>query len=215
MKVSAIISLLFEIVSSQIDLREFKVYLGSNKMVRRSKSNILSIELEATREDEYITLLPFVYLQNKEVHKFFKKINGTKNELKYTIGNQLLKLDRFYIEQDHLNNKNIGSWVVRDEAQCKKLGSVFAAYLSETIFPYFNENASIERVDKLLNQHFDKVIVHHHWYPERVCVGIIVAYLNQNPNLFEIISAYETKILTLNSTHFEDFFTVKEWILKQ
>jgi hypothetical protein len=108
-------------------------------------------------------------------------------------------------EEIHKGEGSLNNWLIEDKSDVKKLIEVIPHYLKETILPYFEQNSSIESVDKLLNKYPREISIHNSLYPLRANLAIIAARLNNNPKYNDLLNIYQEELEEADITYKEDF----------
>jgi hypothetical protein len=164
--------------------------------------------LNTYQKKTHIEIKPEILIKIKDIEDIYRKCSSIPGRPYCTLGNNLFKL------LDNNTDFDIrGNWIVKDNNNLDYLIKIIPEYASEVIFPYFDKNSSIKRVDELLNTTPETQSIHNELYPLRANIGIIAAKLNKNKLLNYLIKVYESRILNAEETYKQEFFEIKKIIL--
>jgi hypothetical protein len=96
-------------------------------------------------------------------------------------------------------------YVIENENDLETLGKVIPIRFKQYILPYFDENSSVERADKLLNEDARNLSPHNWVYPYKAMMGMIAAKLTKNPKYDELVSIYREELAEANPVNKEEF----------
>lgn len=132
----------------------------------------------------------------------------------FTIGNNIATIlanpDGIYKKR----NESVDLLIMED-GQLKDIAAKLLKYFKEVAEPFCRKNASIARVDEILNSRPNESKLEAANDIYRMINGIVAAKLNNNPKLKELISIYERQMIEWNmdESHQEEFAKVKGLLL--
>lgn len=93
---------------------------------------------------------------------------------------------------DHKKEDVEYSYYIYQESDLKEMSKLILNDIQDYIFPFFNHNTSVEKVDLLLNS--NESYIYCRYLPACACYGLLAAKINKNPNLNSLITAYEKEM---------------------
>lgn len=91
-------------------------------------------------------------------------------------------------------SRNQVIYLINNDSDIDLLSTVIPERIKEYVFPYLDENSSIDRMDKLLNSNIEQVSLHHFFAVTKACFGIMIARINNNPHLQELIKQFRENL---------------------
>jgi len=211
MKKQEVKNKLFNGVDGFLSQNGFTLLKRSSGFIRKLNGSNQIIDFFFYKRGESIEIEPAIRIKLEAIEKIYQSISFIEGRPYCTLGNHFSDII-LYINNGRetgSREKTLSNWFVEEEADISKLIKVIPAYLEESIFPYFDANSSISRVDELLNRYPRELSVHNYLYPLRANIGLIAAKLNGNPNYNELLEIYEEELQQAEKTYKEDFEKLK------
>ena len=185
---------------------------NKNREFSRSENGITQIiDFFFYKKDKHIEVKPEIRIRVEAIEKIYRAVSDTDGRPYKTIGNHLFEILRYIDKGEEIDNGNdiIYNWIIEDSEHIQKLIEVIPIYLEETILPYFQENSSVDRVDKLLNKYPHDISIHNPLYPLRANLAIIAAKLNGNREYENLLKIYHEELEEAEQTYKRDFDKLK------
>lgn len=134
----------------------------------------------------------FTKIHIKNIADFFR--NEVNSQYDENIGILSPELGGLIAHKDTGTNlggsRNKKVYYIENDSEIKKLSVLLSEQIQKYVFPYFDENSSLEKMEKLLNANIEEVSLHHFFSVTKACFGIIIARILDRPNLQELIKQY-------------------------
>lgn len=214
MKVNEIAQKISEDVIESFQKHGF-IYRKVQREFVRKKDNVEQIfKLFFYKKTDYITIDPEIKIHIKEIESIYKSIAQIESRPYLTLGNHFLTIRDYDGDSANFKGKPTKEWLIEDGRDIQHLIKIIPEYLEEDILPYFDNNSSVDRVDKLLNEYPERMCVHNEMYPLRANIAIIAAKLNSNPHYAELINIYERELDDAEENYKIEFCRLKELLNK-
>ncbi len=212
MKIKETSNKLLEGISLNFEKKGFKLNKKKREFVREINGCSQIVDLFFFKKGDSIIIKPEIRIKINDIEAVYKAITSINGRPYLTLGNHLFEILRYRAEgvEKGVRANTLSNWLVKDENDIYKLVQVIPEYLEDTILPYFNENSSIERVDKLLNEYPRELSIHNYLYPLRANIAIIAAKLNGNPEYGKLVEVYEEELKQAEDTYKEEFYKLKK-----
>ncbi|RXG11491.1 hypothetical protein DSM03_11622 [Leeuwenhoekiella aestuarii] len=212
MKITEASNKLLEGISLSFEKKEFKLNKKKREFVRDTNGCSQIVDLFFFKKGDSITIKPEIRIKINDIEAIYKTITSINDRPYLTLGNHLFEILRYKNEgsEKGVRTNALSNWLINDENDICKLIEVIPEYLEETIIPYFDENSSIDRVDKVLNKYPRELSVHNYLYPLRANIAIIAAKLNENPEFDKLVEIYEEELQDAEKTYKEEFYKLKK-----
>ena len=102
-------------------------------------------------------------------------------------------------------SRNRVVYLVNNDSDIELLSTFIPERIQEYVFPYFDDNSSLEKIEKLLNTDIEQVSLHHFFVVTKACFGIMVAKINNNPHLYELIMQYRDRLKPAKQEHQDQY----------
>ncbi len=187
-------------IQSAFSRQGFILNKNDNAFTKKYEGCVQTFYLKIFKEESLIYIEPkwglkidaILDVYNSESTRKEKSLKNT-----YVLGNGLGEL----IDLIEINGNKAHSnmlYLVENDSDIDILIKIIPKRFEEYVLPYFNENSTIERVDKLLNSSPKEAVVHNWLYPLRACIGVIAAKLVDNPNYFNLVNIYREELTGAN-----------------
>lgn len=210
MKISEASKILLDGITPFFEEYGFKLNKNNCEFKRTINNCTQKFRLLFYREGNYLAIEPQVSIKIAAIESIYKEASTTEGRPYHTLGNHLFEILRYIDENEEIGKGSSGDWLVENKIHLEELKKVIPEYIEETVLPYFEDNSSIERVDKLLNKYPRELSIHNYIYPLRANIAIIAAKLNNNPQYEKLIEIYEEELEEAEETYKEEFKKLKE-----
>lgn len=93
---------------------------------------------------------------------------------------------------DHKKGEVEYSYYIYQESDLKEISKLIPNDIQAYVFPFFNHNTSVEKIDLLLNS--NESYIYCFYLPACVCYGLLAAKINENPNFNSLAIAYDKEM---------------------
>ena len=93
---------------------------------------------------------------------------------------------------DHKKEEVDYSYYIYQESDLKEISKLIQNDIQDYVFPFFNHNTSVYKVDLLLNS--NESYIYCRYLPLCACYGLLAAKINESPNLSSLITSYEKEM---------------------
>lgn len=179
--------------------------------LNKSKKRCTRVIGDTTQEIQFIfdnsmegvLLTVMLYVTNESIESVFKK--ATDGSSLWHLGIDILDAKRYFDEGLDTSHNDEVRFVIPDFDKAVIAGKLLKEYLEKYAFRYFAESDSVEKIDNLLNKKPTEMIVHHDLYPSRATIGLIAAYMSENPKYEELVAIYEKETQDASTSFRERF----------
>jgi hypothetical protein len=195
---------IFDRITNQIEVFDFKVDLKNQWFVRRTSNSVFTYDIHFYDRTNIksgakgFLVEPYIWINVKEIENYYKEITVNR-ELKSdtdfkTLGSNVAE---FLSNPDGIHkkwNESLDLFVF-EEKHAEVAANELLHQFEKFVLPYFLANGNVQAVDHLLNQHPAEYCVHMSNDLFRFIKGLIAAKLNSNPKLESLLQIYDRLII--------------------
>lgn len=208
MKIKDVYPILVQGIKDKIEEYGFEFKKNDKTFKRRTNNFIQIFDLLLTKTTEGITVEPTIRLKSKEIEDIYHSI--AKKEQQYfdgtsCIGYNLFKIASYYDEGKEIDYDEQKYYLIEEGKDVNILINIISEKFISYGIRYFDENSSVTRIDYLLNKYPRDISIHNWLYPQRACIAIIAAKLNNNPKFIELSQIYREELIDAVYPYNEEF----------
>ena len=156
----------------------------------------------------------FIYIGHQDYgHRIFFELSwAVRIDLIADIYNSVTEMDEKYFCDtstfsnslgpliDYMENGNRKSnadnkrYLILKDGDVPVVVSEMMSDIHKYIFPYFQQNHSVERANELLNHNPAEQSIHNATYPRKIMNGLIAAKLTHNPDYDRLVAIYDPEM---------------------
>ncbi len=198
MKIKDVAPRMLEEIRNNISGFGFRLNKSKKCFTRSARGYKQIFTLLFHKSGENVTVEPDLDLKLHVIEDIYHKITTKDPEFfdgTSTLTNNLGRIME-YMDNGVEVNRGIPQlrYLIEDDEDIEVLIRVISEKFEKYVWPYFEANSSVERVDELLNRYPRELSIHHWLYPDRACIALIAAKLVGNPMYEDLVAIYTEEL---------------------